>query len=154
MATEPLVEWETGLFGCSEEIGTCCYGFWCCPCLACTVSEKFGENPCLPLYDFCISSTLAALGLPLFAPPAGLSLRAAMRNRYGIKGSLCEDIAIACCCGSCSWCQMHRELKHRKKKPTVVNVQNATVFATQPAPVMMMMPQGFVNQQGVITTSQ
>ncbi|XP_028443995.1 cornifelin homolog A isoform X3 [Perca flavescens] len=86
-----------------------CYGFWCCPCLACTVSGRFGENRCLPLCDICSPAILAALGIPLCAaPPAGLSLRAAMRNRYGIKGSLCKDIAVSCFCGWCNWCQMHR----------------------------------------------
>uniref|UniRef100_A0A3Q0RYD2 Plac8 onzin related protein 3 n=1 Tax=Amphilophus citrinellus TaxID=61819 RepID=A0A3Q0RYD2_AMPCI len=93
-----------GLLDCFEDASTCCYGFWCGPCLACTVSGRFGENNCLPLCDiFC--------GVPI--PPAALSVRAAMRNRYGIKGSLCNDIFVSCCCASCSWCQMHRELKHR-----------------------------------------
>ncbi|XP_060890559.1 placenta-specific gene 8 protein-like isoform X2 [Labrus mixtus] len=154
MATQPLVEWETGLLDCFEEASTCCYGFWCCPCLACTVSGRFGENTCLPLCDICSPAIFAAFAIPVFAPPAGLSMRVAMRNRYGIKGSLCKDIAVACCCGCCSWCQMHRELKHRKINPTVVNVQNTTVFATQPAPVMMMQPQGFVTQQGAFITSR
>uniref|UniRef100_A0A3Q3EJT5 Plac8 onzin related protein 6 n=1 Tax=Labrus bergylta TaxID=56723 RepID=A0A3Q3EJT5_9LABR len=151
MATQPLVEWETGLCDCFEEVSTCCYGFWCFPCLACTVSGRFGENYCLPLCDICSPAIFAACAIPLFAPPAGLSMRVAMRNRYGIKGSICKDIAVACFCGYCSWCQMHRELKHRKKTPTVVNVQNTTVFATQPAPVMMMQPQGFVTQPGFVT---
>lgn len=56
------------------------------------------------------------------------------------QGSLCKDMAISCFCVWCSWCQMHRELKHRRKIPTVINVINV-----QPAPMMqaypvMMMP--------------
>ncbi|XP_041647410.1 cornifelin-like [Cheilinus undulatus] len=149
MSTQPLVEWETGLLDCFEEASTCCYGFWCCPCLTCTVSGRFGENTCLSLWD--IGSTLLTLyGIPLCVPPAALSMRVAMRNRYGIKGSLCNDIAVSCFCRWCSWCQMHRELKHRKKYPTFVNVHNQTVFAMQPAPAMMM-PRGFVAQQNVGT---
>ncbi|GLD49739.1 placenta-specific gene 8 protein-like protein [Lates japonicus] len=74
---------------------------------------------------------MAACGIPLFVPPAALSLRAAMRNRYGIK--------------------MHRELKHRNKNCTVVvNVQPAPVVMVQrnpPPPVVVM------NQPGVIMTS-
>ncbi|XP_034558659.1 placenta-specific gene 8 protein-like [Notolabrus celidotus] len=151
MENKPLVDWDSGLMDCFEEPSTCCYGFWCGPCLACTVSGRFGENTFLPLFDFCGVTTFC--GIPMCVPPAGLSMRAAMRNRYGIKGSLCKDIVAACCCGWCSWCQMHRELKHRKKTPTVINVQNQTIFATQPAPMMMMMPPAVMNQQGVVTIS-
>uniref|UniRef100_A0A3Q2XWG8 Cornifelin homolog B-like n=1 Tax=Hippocampus comes TaxID=109280 RepID=A0A3Q2XWG8_HIPCM len=69
-----------------------CYGFWCCPCLACTVAGRYGENRCLPLCDIFI-----------------LSLRANMRGKYGIKGSMCNDILSSCFCMWCTWCQMHRE---------------------------------------------
>uniref|UniRef100_A0A669ETS5 Placenta-specific gene 8 protein-like n=1 Tax=Oreochromis niloticus TaxID=8128 RepID=A0A669ETS5_ORENI len=135
MAEKTLVDWDAGLFDCFEEVNTCCYGFWCGPCLACTVSGRFGENNCLPLCDIFGSAALAACGMPLCVPPAVLSVRAAMRNRYGIKGSLCKDIAVSCFCASCSWCQMHRELKHRKKTPTVINIENNTVYNMQPIPV-------------------
>uniref|UniRef100_A0A8C9YGG5 Cornifelin n=1 Tax=Sander lucioperca TaxID=283035 RepID=A0A8C9YGG5_SANLU len=109
--TQPLKDWSSGLFDCGENASTCCYGFWCCPCLACTVSEKFGENRCLPLCDM-VGPAITALifGIPVGAvPPAGLSLRAAMRTRYAIEGTLCRDIVISCFCGWCNWCQMHRE---------------------------------------------
>uniref|UniRef100_A0A3Q0S6W5 Plac8 onzin related protein 2 n=1 Tax=Amphilophus citrinellus TaxID=61819 RepID=A0A3Q0S6W5_AMPCI len=122
MANETLTDWDSGLLDCFEDASTCCYGFWCGPCLACTVSGRFGENNCLPLCDiFC--------GVPI--PPAALSVRAAMRNRYGIKGSLCNDIFVSCCCASCSWCQMHRELKHRKKNPTPISLLSAPSGATK-----------------------
>ncbi|XP_044055420.1 cornifelin-like [Siniperca chuatsi] len=150
MAALPLTNWNTGLFGCCEDTSSCCYGFWCCPCLACTVSGTFGENRCLPLCDIFSPAITAACGLPLCAPPAGLSLRAAMRNRYGVKGSLCKDIATSCVCSWCSWCQMHRELKYRKKNSVVV-------VNMQPGPVMMAPghppPAGFVSQSGVVVAS-
>ncbi|XP_054458924.1 cornifelin-like [Anoplopoma fimbria] len=146
MAAQPLTDWDSGLCDCFEDANTCCYGFWCCPCLACTVSERFGENRCLPLCDICSPAIFAACGIPLFVPPAVLSLRAAIRNRYGIKGSICRDFAVSCFCEWCSWCQMHRELKHHKKnQPIIVNVQ---------PPPMMMAPGptnvGFVSQPGVV----
>uniref|UniRef100_A0A8C9YHL2 Cornifelin n=1 Tax=Sander lucioperca TaxID=283035 RepID=A0A8C9YHL2_SANLU len=125
---DSFYNWSSDLFDCGENASSCCYGFWCCPCLACTVSERFGENRCLPLCDICSPAMLAALGIPMCAaPPAGLSLRAAMRNRYGIKGSLCKDILVSCFCGWCNWCQMHRELRHREKTPTVVNTKTLAV---------------------------
>ncbi|TDH08793.1 hypothetical protein EPR50_G00101440 [Perca flavescens] len=157
MAEQPLIEWSSGLFDCFEDVGTCCYGFWCCPCLAITVSERFGESRCLPCCDICTPAISACCGIPMCVPPAVLSLRAAMRNRYGIKGSLCKDIAAACFCGTCSWCQMHRELKYRKKTPTVIVMQNQVNVQMQPAPAMMIPgypPQaGFVNQPGVFVMS-
>ncbi|XP_026002098.1 placenta-specific gene 8 protein-like [Astatotilapia calliptera] len=143
MAEKPLTDWDSGLLDCFEDASTCCYGFWCGSCLASTVAGRFGENSCLPLCDTCCSGGLTACGIPVCVPPAVLSLRVAMRNRYGIKGSLCKDIAISYCCATCSWCQMHRELKHRKQGPTVVNIQNNNIVNMQPVPVMqapMMMP--------------
>uniref|UniRef100_A0A7N6AEH9 Plac8 onzin related protein 6 n=1 Tax=Anabas testudineus TaxID=64144 RepID=A0A7N6AEH9_ANATE len=144
-----LTDWDSDLCDCFENASTCCYGFWCCPCLACTVAGQFGENRCLPLCDLLSPAAAAACGIPLCAPPAVLSMRVAMRNRYGIKGSVCKDIAVSCFCEWCSWCQMHRELKHRKKQPTVINIQ--------PAPVMMIpgnpAQAGFASQPGVIVVS-
>uniref|UniRef100_A0A3Q1GI87 Protein PLANT CADMIUM RESISTANCE 9-like n=1 Tax=Acanthochromis polyacanthus TaxID=80966 RepID=A0A3Q1GI87_9TELE len=133
----PVTDWQPKEFVplCCRLSG--CYGFWCCPCLACTVSGRFGENSCLPLCDILSPAIVAYWGIPLCAPPAALSIRAAMRNRYGIKGSLCKDIAISCFCDWCSWCQMHRELKERKKTPIVINATSNTFVSMQPPPVVM-----------------
>ncbi|KAL3977479.1 apoptosis-stimulating of p53 protein 1 [Sarotherodon galilaeus] len=163
MAEKPLTDWDSGLLDCFEDASTCCYGFWCGPCLACTVAGRFGENSCLPLCDTCCFITSRYFCVPIFPLPAVLSVRAAMRNRYGIKGSLCKDIAISSCCCTCSWCQMHRELKHRKQAPTVVNIQNNNIVNMQPVPVMqapmMMMPSqpvpaAYMAQPAVTVVSQ
>lgn len=46
------------------------------------------------------------------------------------QGSYCKDIATSCFCVWCSWCQMHRELRYRKKNTTVVvNIQPGAVNA-------------------------
>ncbi|KAM9763085.1 PLAC8-like protein 1 isoform 2-T2 [Menidia menidia] len=132
MAEKELTDWNSGLFDCFEDMKICCYGFWCMPCLACTVSRKFGEHQCLPLYDVCGSALLVMFGIPMIVPPAALSMRAAMRTKYGIKGSLCEDVPISCFCVGCSWCQMYREVKHREKDPVVINLVNQTVVSMQP----------------------
>ncbi|MED6234353.1 hypothetical protein ATANTOWER_027685 [Ataeniobius toweri] len=110
MEEKPLTDWNSGFCDCFEDASTCCYGFWCSICLAGTVSRQFGENNCLPLCDLCASYYGSI-------PPGALSLRAAMRHKYGIKGSLCKDIFISWCCTTLSWCQMYRELKHCKKNP-------------------------------------
>uniref|UniRef100_A0A3Q1J0D5 Plac8 onzin related protein 6 n=1 Tax=Anabas testudineus TaxID=64144 RepID=A0A3Q1J0D5_ANATE len=130
MATQPMTNWSTGLLDCCESMSTCCYGFWCCPCLACTVSASFGENRCLPLCDMLSPAITSALGIPLCVPPAVLSMRVAIRHRYGIKGSLCKDIATSCFCEWCSWCQMHRELKYRN-----VDTEHVPLLANLFSPV-------------------
>lgn len=119
----PETNWTTGLFDCCDDVSSCCYGFWCCPCLACTVAGKFGSNRCLPLCDICSPAALSSIGIPLFVPPAGLALRVGIRHKYNIKGGLCKDIATSCICVWCSWCQMHRELKNRKKQSFPVVTQ-------------------------------
>ncbi|XP_037553852.1 cornifelin homolog B-like [Nematolebias whitei] len=105
--------WNSGLLSCCDDLASCCYGFWCCPCLACTVAGDFKESYCLPLCDIFSPAVFAACGIPLCVPPAGLSLRVAIRHKYGIKGSLCKDIATSCICVWCNWCQMHRELRYQ-----------------------------------------
>ncbi|XP_029988958.1 cornifelin-like [Sphaeramia orbicularis] len=152
--TEPFTEWTTHLCDCFEDVSTCCYGFWCCPCLACTVSGRFGENYCLPICDILTPSVMAACGIPVFVPPAVYGMRASIRNRYKIKGSLCKDIGVSCFCVWCAWCQMHRELKHRNKAPAVVNMQNQTVINMQPQMMMPVYPNsgGMVNQAVVVNT--
>ncbi|TKS74273.1 Cornifelin [Collichthys lucidus] len=134
MAQQPSTEWSTGLCDCCQDISSCCYGFWCCPCLACTVSGSFGENRCLPLCDICSPAVFSAFGIPLFVPPALLSLRVGIRHRYNIKGSLCNDIATSCVCVWCSWCQAHRELKYRKKNAKIINVQPVKGTYQNPPP--------------------
>uniref|UniRef100_A0A3B4BBY0 Plac8 onzin related protein 6 n=1 Tax=Periophthalmus magnuspinnatus TaxID=409849 RepID=A0A3B4BBY0_9GOBI len=114
------VEWSSGLCDCFEDSKTCCYGFWCCPCLACTVSGRFQENRCLPLCD-------------IFSPAI---VAVAVRHRYKIKGTICRDICTSCFCVWCSWCQLHRELRAQDKGPITVNVTN--VVHAQPVPMMMV----------------
>ncbi|KAJ0065522.1 hypothetical protein NL108_012776 [Boleophthalmus pectinirostris] len=137
-STEEEGQWSTSLMDCCEDAASCCYGFWCCPCLSCTVSGRLQHPYCLPLCD-CVSclSSLFCL-VPLVVPPAGLALRVAMRAKYKIKGTLFNDMVVACCCSWCSWCQMHRELKHRMKPRQIINVQN--VVSVQPLPTTNMTP--------------
>ncbi|XP_037317106.1 cornifelin homolog B-like [Pungitius pungitius] len=137
MSTQPLEDWNSDICDCFEDASTCCYGFWCCPCLASTVTVRSGENRCLPICDACCVVAFLVAKVPLIVPPSALSLRVAMRHKYGIKGSICRDLGVSCCCSWCSWCQMHRELKHRNKAPNVVTVEQPSVLQLQPAPGMM-----------------
>uniref|UniRef100_A0A8C5BYV5 Plac8 onzin related protein 6 n=1 Tax=Gadus morhua TaxID=8049 RepID=A0A8C5BYV5_GADMO len=93
-----------------------CLGFWC-PCvLPCRVSADHGEGLCLPLLE-CWSGVV---------PAVSLGLRISVRERYRIRGSICDDCCIVTFCGICSYCQLARELKERRCRHTQV-ISSTTV---------------------------
>ncbi|XP_065146700.1 placenta-specific gene 8 protein-like [Paramisgurnus dabryanus] len=115
--------WSSGLCDCGQDMNSCCYAFWCCPCFACSTTGEFGESTCLPLLDMLGPGFMAAFGAPVCVPPVTLGMRVAIRHKYEIQGSICEDIMVSCCCIWCSWCQMSREIKDRKKPITIITTQ-------------------------------
>ncbi|CAL8276894.1 unnamed protein product [Arctogadus glacialis] len=74
-------DWSSGLFHCTDDIKDCCFGCWCCPCHACSVTREFGECLCLPLLDMC--------GI---IPPVVMGMRVALRQRHGIEGTMCGAV--------------------------------------------------------------
>ncbi|KAM6907008.1 cornifelin homolog B-like [Xenentodon cancila] len=113
METHDSQEWGSGTFACLDDVPQCCFACWCCPCFACKTSKDYGEPLCLPLleiFGWCI-------------PPITMSMRVSMRERYGIKGTMCMDCACATFCTSCTWCQMSREIKRRKIPIVLINAK-------------------------------
>ncbi|KAL0056349.1 hypothetical protein WJX82_010336 [Trebouxia sp. C0006] len=43
---KPEEAWTTGLFGCCSDIGTCCFGSWCLPCLYGKNASKLRSTTC------------------------------------------------------------------------------------------------------------
>ncbi|XP_021446813.2 uncharacterized protein LOC110509919 isoform X1 [Oncorhynchus mykiss] len=165
VAAPAMKGWNTGLFDCCQDMNSCCYGFWCCPCLACSTTGEFGESTCLPLVDIIGPACMVAFGVPIIVPPASLSMRVAVRHKYGIQQSLCEDIMASCFCVWCSWCQMAREIKDHKKsctftttQPVAIQVQPPTMtnsnvsYTTNQQSYTMTSPQS-PNPQGYIITN-
>ncbi|KAK2882220.1 cornifelin homolog B-like [Channa argus] len=103
MVAQDSEEWGSKICDCCQDVPECCFAFWCCPCFACTISKKYGECLCLPLLD--IFGGLIS--------PITMSMRVSMRQRYGIKGTMCNDCVCSTFCTSCVWCQMSREMKRR-----------------------------------------
>ncbi|KAI5625869.1 plac8 onzin related protein 5 [Silurus asotus] len=110
MNTSQSNQWSSGICDCCENIGDCCFAFWCFPCFACCTAKKFGECLCLPMLD--------GYGL---IPPVTLAMRSTMRQRYGIEGSICNDCIYSFFCLSCVWCQMSREMKAREHSVMLVD---------------------------------
>uniref|UniRef100_A0A8C7J0I0 Cornifelin n=1 Tax=Oncorhynchus kisutch TaxID=8019 RepID=A0A8C7J0I0_ONCKI len=164
VAAPSMKGWKTGLFDSFQDMSICCNEFWCCPCYASSTTGEFGESTYLPLMDIIGPAFMAAIGVPVIVPPASLSMRVAVRHKYGIQGSLFEDILVSCFCACCSWCQMAREIKEHKKgctftttQPVSIQVQPPTMttsnvsYTTNQQSYTMTSPQS-PNQQGYIIT--
>ncbi|EAW57134.1 cornifelin [Homo sapiens] len=92
-----LSDWHTGLTDCCNDMPVCLCGTFAPLCLACRISDDFGECCCAPYL------------------PGGLhSIRTGMRERYHIQGSVGHDWAALTFCLPCALCQMARELKIRE----------------------------------------
>ncbi|KAK1797219.1 hypothetical protein P4O66_008600 [Electrophorus voltai] len=104
--------WSSSVCDCCEDMGICCFGFWCPLCLMCKTSEQFGECLCLPLLEVFFTGGI---------PPVTYSMRSSMRERFRIRGTLCDDCCVTTCCKLCVWCQMARELKYRRQTQVFVN---------------------------------
>nr|XP_046267685.1 cornifelin homolog B-like [Scatophagus argus] len=113
MVVQDSDEWGTGICQCLEDVPECCFAFWCLPCFACITTKKYGQCLCLPLLDM-ISGI----------PPVAMSMRVSMRQRYGIRGTMCTDCLYSTYCYSCSWCQMSREMKRRNIPIVLVGAKN------------------------------
>ncbi|XP_056409522.1 cornifelin homolog B-like isoform X2 [Hyla sarda] len=117
-------EWSSGVCDCCQDMGICCCAFWCLPCFQCKTVSDFGECLCLPLLD---PGCFGYFGTTLACPPISLAMRAAVRERYRIRGAICDDCCMLYCCFSCSWCQMAREIKKNKQPITFMTAQTTTM---------------------------
>ncbi|TFK10963.1 hydroxyacylglutathione hydrolase-like protein [Platysternon megacephalum] len=89
-------DWTTGLFGICSDKSVCVCGALCSPCLECNLARHYGECLCFPLL-----------------PGSTLALRVGAREKYKIRGTLCEDWIAVHCCWPFAVCQVARELKRR-----------------------------------------
>ncbi|XP_038268464.1 PLAC8-like protein 1 [Dermochelys coriacea] len=89
-------DWTTGLFGICSDKSVCVCGALCSPCLECNLARHYEECLCFPLL-----------------PGSTLALRVGAREKYKIRGTLCEDWMAVHCCWPFAVCQVARELKRR-----------------------------------------
>ncbi|KAL2079045.1 hypothetical protein ACEWY4_024789 [Coilia grayii] len=122
--------WGSGVFDCCDDMGICCLGLWCPPCLMCRTSKELGEGLCLPLVDICFPATVS---------PVALALRVAMRERNRIQGSVFDDCCMVTWCTLCVWCQMAREIRNRRR--TIINNTQINIYPMPPHyPPPMVVP--------------
>ncbi|KAL7853486.1 hypothetical protein AOLI_G00203300 [Acnodon oligacanthus] len=91
-------DWSTGLFEVCSDSSTCLVGMFVPCCLDLSLAHQFGECLCLPLL-----------------PGSTFAMRVGIRERFKIRGNVCEDWATVCFCYPLALCQMNREMKRRLK---------------------------------------
>uniref|UniRef100_UPI0037E967B6 cornifelin homolog A n=1 Tax=Semicossyphus pulcher TaxID=241346 RepID=UPI0037E967B6 len=93
--------WSTGLFDVCGDKTTCILGALVPCCLDLNLAHQYGECLCMPLL-----------------PGSTFAMRVGIRERYKIRGSVCEDWTTVYCCYPLAVCQMIREMKRRMKTQT------------------------------------
>ncbi|XP_071496580.1 cornifelin-like [Diadema antillarum] len=88
-------DWSSGLFECFNDVPGCLLGLFCGTCYQCCVAQDMGENCCVPI---CVPGALVAM-------------RAQVRGRHNIQGTLMDDCCMTWLCGPCALCQLSREVK-------------------------------------------
>nr|XP_061800990.1 PLAC8-like protein 1 [Nerophis lumbriciformis] len=82
-------DWSSGLFDIFKDKFTCIVGALAPCCLDLNLAHQYGESLCFP-----------------FLPGSTFAMRVALRERYKIKGNMCDDWSAVCCCYSLAVCQM------------------------------------------------
>eukprot|EP00116_Pleurobrachia_bachei_P015069 sb/3475331/ len=94
--------WAFGLCSCLDDIGLCCITIFV-PCLT------FGQTAEM-LGDDCLMAGVASM-VPLLNLYCFLTVRGRVREKFGIEGSVINDLLMICCCPQLSLIQMARQAR-------------------------------------------
>ncbi|KAL4960582.1 PLAC8 family protein [Aspergillus stella-maris] len=101
--------WKQGLFDCFSPVGTCLSATFFPCCLFNRVGARFRNQKVKSCgQDCCIYTGCCCLGMPCV--PLCLRRRA-LREHFGLNGSLCGDFMAAMCCSCCVLSQLDNEVK-------------------------------------------
>ena len=108
------------LFGCFDDVPTCCCGCFCTPCLFGRNAEKIdGSNCCLMCCAYSILTSCYFCWVPHYMK------RDLLRQKYGLREDPCGDLPTTICCSPCGLCQEARFLKRRG----IVNLYHLNIIS-------------------------
>ncbi|CAD5117282.1 DgyrCDS6070 [Dimorphilus gyrociliatus] len=105
-------EWIHGLCSCFDNIPGCLAACFCYPIYQCYVTCQLHEE---------------ALCLLAGQPATWTAVRAHIRGKFNIHGSICGDCIINHLCPCCVLCQVRNEWESRHKSVGVVMQQQAPI---------------------------
>ena len=101
--TEPVDEWQFGLFSCIKGGGVCkCLKMTFCMC-------------CMNGRAISVGLERGYVGCCLCGLPGLCCLRTKLRTKYNIEGTKCEDSASCMFCLPCTSCQFIQEVEYQQK---------------------------------------
>ncbi|CAF0784231.1 unnamed protein product [Rotaria sp. Silwood1] len=124
-------DWNEDLCGCFSDCGTCCYGYWCTPCLFGSNATKIdGKNCFLMCCLYGLLTSVYLCWLPHYFE------RQKLREKYNLKPNpSCGDCPTTLFCSPCALCQEAREMKSRKNEQSVAfKANSAPTVVSQPVP--------------------
>lgn len=89
-------EWTTGLLGCTEDMGNCCFTMFCPCCSLCSLTRRMDITCLHALFPYCWPC-----------------VRSDFREKQNIEGSFVMDCLAGWFCTACTACQIHREMDNR-----------------------------------------
>ncbi|CAF1194975.1 unnamed protein product [Rotaria sordida] len=89
-------DWDTGLCHCRDDLGICCFAYWCCPCFTCQLHTRTQACLC----TWCL-------------PGGSTVFRTKIRTGFRIRGTVCRDACVICFCPCCAVLQIYNELEHQ-----------------------------------------
>jgi Cys-rich protein (TIGR01571 family) len=81
------------LCGCFDDIGECCFAYFCTCCYACDLANRLNE----PCWSLCYGGLVP--------------MRTMIRTQRKIDGNICSDFFTVSCCPLCALVQMGKEVK-------------------------------------------
>ncbi|KZT35806.1 PLAC8-domain-containing protein [Sistotremastrum suecicum HHB10207 ss-3] len=116
-------KWSNGLFGCFDDIGTCCTACWL-PCVTYAQNRSRlnyiqANGARHPTGGEMFNADFGVFTLIHVCTGCGFLLemmtRKRIREHYRIEGSGCGDCVASCCCLPCVMTQDSREIEAEEK---------------------------------------
>ncbi|KAI0971342.1 PLAC8 family-domain-containing protein [Xylaria arbuscula] len=118
-------EWQTGICSCGP-CSSCLLG-WCLPCILLGQTSDRIRDPSGETADSCNSDCLIYGAISCFTGCGwiyAMIKRGEIRERYGIRGSGCNDCCVSFWCSCCALIQQDNEVKIRQRaQPNVQGYQ-------------------------------